>query len=215
VKHAALAAVAALLVAAPLAAQRPAPRDTTHRMMGHAMPAQAATQGASPMMGHMRGAPQGMAGCAGMMGGMMHDSAMGGMMGMEGMMALMAGSAEHVLARKAPLGLTGVQERRITAIRDDARAAHDAAMRDAAGHERELMEVMRAAAPDTGAVEAHFDGAFAAMGRAHLAMLRSAALTRAVLTDAQRSQVDSVQAATGCGMMTGAPAATGSAARRP
>lgn len=213
--NAALAAVVALLIAVPAAAQRPTPRDTTGHVMGHAMPAQGPAQGMRPMMGRTAGSSQGTAGCAGMMGGRMHDSTMGGMTGMEAMMALMAGSAEHVLGRKAALGLTAEQERRITAIRDAARASHDAAMRDAAGHERELTDVMRAAAPDTGAVKAHFDGAAAAMGRAHFAMLRSAALTRAVLTDAQRARMDSVQAATGCGMMSGRPAAAGANERRP
>ena len=193
-KHAALATVLVAALASPLAAQQPAPRDTAHgAMMGHPMPAQG--------MHQMAGAPQAMKGCSGMMGGMTHDSAMSGMM--EGMMHAMAGSAEHVLADKATLRLSADQERRIAAIRDAARGAHDAAMRDAARHQAELDQVMAAAAPDTNALKTHFDGAFTAMGQAHLAMLRSAALTRAVLTDAQRRQVDSLQTAMGCGAMSG------------
>ena len=219
-KHAALAMVLAAGLAAPLAAQQPAPRDTTRpqmmghpmqaparragapdstrgpqRMAGHQMPAQGMRQG----MGRMGGGEGGMMGCSMMQGGMMHDSAMGGMM--DGMMREMAASAEHVLVRKAALQLTADQERRITTLRDAARSAHDAALRDAQGHQRELDQAMQASAPDTAAVKAHFNGAHAAMGQAHLAVLRSAALTRAALTDAQRRQLDSLETATGCGMM--------------
>jgi len=204
-KIAALTAALALVAAAPLAAQRPAPRDTSRRAtMGHPMmPAQGMHQG----MGGMAAGQGGPTRCAMMMGGMMHDSAMGGMM--EGMMGSMAESAEHVLAEKATLRLTTDQERRITTIRDAARTDHDAAMRDAQRHGQELAEVMRAAAPDTSTMKAHFNGMQAGMGQAHLAMLRSAALTRAVLTDAQRRQVDSLATAMGCGMMGGGAAQPG------
>ncbi len=203
-KLGAFAALAAVAVAVPVAAQQPAARDTAHRMpMSHAMPAQAPAGAMQHgMMGRMGGMERGQAGmqrCSGMMGGMGHDSAMNGMM--EGMMQAMGSAAEHVLAQKTALRLTPDQDRRIVGIRDAAKTAHDAAMADAMRHQRELDEVMRAAAPDTAAMKAHFDGAFAAMGQAHLAMLRSAALTRAVLTDAQRRQVDSLESAMGCGMM--------------
>jgi Spy/CpxP family protein refolding chaperone len=155
-------------------------------------------------MGGMQAGREGMMRCSMMQGGMGHDSAMGE--AMEGLMAGMAGAAEHVLAAKATLHLTGDQEGRISAFRDVARTAHEAAMQDARHHGQELAEVMRAAAPDTSALKAHFNGTLAAMGQAHLAMLRSAALTRAVLTDAQRHQVDSLQIAMGCGMMGGSGA---------
>jgi hypothetical protein len=163
------------------------------------MGGQMAGQGMAGMMGGQAG---GM-GCS-MMGGMMHDSAMGGMMG--AMMREMALAPEHLLARKAALGLTADQERRITAIRDAARPAHDAGMSAAMHHQQEIDDVMRAAAPDTAAVTHHFNAAHAAMGQAHLAMLQSAALARAVLTDGQRRQADSVATAMGCGMMGGASA---------
>jgi Spy/CpxP family protein refolding chaperone len=196
-KYAALVTTVVVVLAGPLAAQQPAPRDTASRAtMGGPMAGQGMMRrAAGPMAGG-----QGMMGCSGMMGGMMmHDSAAGGMM--EGMMRMMAGSAEHVLSEKTALQLTADQERRVGAIRDAARGAHDAAMRDAERHQGELDEVMRAAAPDTAAMRMHFNGAFSAMGQAHLAMLRSAALTRAVLSDAQRRQLDSLPAAMGCGMM--------------
>jgi Spy/CpxP family protein refolding chaperone len=118
-------------------------------------------------------------------------------------MGVMAESAEHVLAAKATLRLSADQEQRITGIRDAARTDHDAAMRDARRHGEELDDVMKAPAPDTAAMKMHFNGAFTAMGQAHLSMLRSAALTRAALTDAQRRQVDSLRTAMGCGMMGG------------
>ncbi len=195
-RHVILAAAVAALAAVPVSAQQPAARDTArHPMMGGQM----AGQGMAGMMGGQAG---GM-GCS-MMGGMMHDSAMGGMMG--GMMRGMALAPEHLLARKAALGLTADQERRLTAIRDAARPAHDAGMSAATHHQQEIDDVMRAAAPDTAAVTHHFNAAHAAMGQAHLAMLQSAALARAVLTDAQRRQADSVATAMGCGMMGGASA---------
>lgn len=200
-KSAVLAAALALIVVAPVAAQRPAPRDSSRRAaMPRRMPAAGARQG----MGGMQAGMAGMERCSMMQGGMMHDSAMGE--AMEGMMAGMAGAAEHVLAAKATLHLTADQEGRVTAFRDAARTAHEAALRDAQHHGQELAEVMRAAAPDTTALKAHFNGVLAAMGEAHLAMLRSAALTRAVLTDAQRRQVDSLQTAMGCGRMGGSGA---------
>lgn len=195
-RHVILAAAVAALAAVPAAAQQPAARDTArHPMMGGQM----AGQGMAGMMGGQAG---GM-GCS-MMGGMMHDSAMGG--GMGAMMREMALAPEHLLARKAALGLTADQERRLTAIRDAARPAHDAGMSAAMHHQQEIDDVMRAAAPDTAAVTHHFTAAHAAMGQAHLAMLQSAALARAVLTDAQRRQADSVATAMGCGMMGGASA---------
>jgi Spy/CpxP family protein refolding chaperone len=218
-KRVIVAAVAAVLFAAPAAAQQrpaqqPAVRDTTpsqmpgHQMTGHRMPAQGMRRGAAPMgrqqmpgmagmsaMDGMRGA---MAGCP-----MMHGDSASGMLGgmMEGMMAGMAAAPEHLLAQKAALGLSADQERQVTALRDAARPAHDAALRDAQGHQRELTEVLRAAAPDTAAVRAHFQGAHAALGQAHLAMLTAAARARALLTDAQRRQLDSLHAGMGGGGM--------------
>ena len=197
-RHVLLATAVAVLVAVPAAAQQPAARDTArHRMMGGHMAAQG--------MGRMGGAQAGAMGCSMMQGGMMHDSAMSGMM--EAMMGEMALAPAHLLSRKAALGLSADQERRLTAVGDAARPAHDAALSDARRHQDELDEVMRAAAPDTAAMKMHFNGAHAAMGQAHLAMLRSAALARAVLTDAQRRQADSVGTAMGCGAMGAAPAA--------
>lgn len=202
-KHAGLIAILSVLVAMPAVAQQPAPRDTSrhgmmgHQMSGHQMPAAGSGQSAAqtgqhqmPGMGGMAGMQGGMAGCP-MMGG---DSA-GGMMA--GMMAGMAAAPAHLLAMKADLRLTANQERRITAIRDAAQPGHDAAMRSGAMHARELAQAMQVAAPDTAAVRAHFQGAHAAMGQVHLAMLTAAARARAVLTDEQRRQVDSMHGARG------------------
>ncbi len=193
-RSAALTAALALVIAAPVAAQRPMSRDTArHALTAHRTATPSARQGMGGMQaGAMR--------CS-MMGAMMHDSAMGTAMG--SMMQVMGGSAEHVLAAKTTLHLTAEQESRITAIRDAARTEHDNALRDAEHHEQELAEVMRAASPDTSAMKAHFEAAQSAMGQAHLAELRSAALTRAELTDEQRRQVDSREASMGCGMMGG------------
>jgi len=204
-KHVLLATAAAVLVAVPAAAQQPAARDTAPH---HLMSGQMADHG----MAGMGSAGGGAMGCP-MMGGMAHDRAMGAMghdsgMGgmMEGMMGVMALAPEHLLAHKSALALTADQERRLGAIRDASRPAHDAAMATAMHHQQELGEVLRAAAPDTAAVTHHFNGAHAAMGQARLAMLQSAAQARAVLTDAQRRLSDSLATAMGCGGMGAAPA---------
>lgn len=129
-------------------------------------------------------------------GGMMHGQGMTGMSGMDSMMApmmrSMALAPEHVLAAKATLHLTGEQETRLVALRDAAAAARDAAVRQATTHLKEMAEVMHGAAPDTGAVKHHFEAALRFMGDAHWAMLRAAAQARAVLTDAQRQQMDAM-----------------------
>jgi len=167
-----LVAIVALLCAAPLAAQQPAPRDTTRaQVMGHPMPMPGMAATGQHQM------PQ---------GGMTHDSTMG----CGGMMGVMAPDPAHLLTMKAELGLTADQERRITAIRDAARPGHDAATRSGELHARELAQSMQAAAPDTATVRLHFEATHAAMGRAHLVMLEAAAQARALLTDAQRRQVD-------------------------
>ena len=185
-KHAGLVAVFAAIIAMPAAAQQPAPRDTSrHGMMGHPMPAQGMAQHQMPMQG------------GAMPGRMAPDSAMGGMMSGGGMMGMMAPAPAHLLAMKADLRLTPDQERRITAIRDAARPSHDAARQSGELHAHELTQALQAMAPDSAAVRVHFEAAHVAMGRAHLAMLLAAAQARAILTDAQRRQVDSLHAVTG------------------
>ena len=196
-RHVLFAAAALALAAVPVAAQQPMAHDTArHRAMAGHMAA-----------GGMGGAHAGGMSCGMMQGGMGHDSAMGGMGGMmEGMMREMAQAPEHLLARKAALGLTPDQQRSIAAIRDAARAPHDAAMATAMHHQQEIDDVMRTAAPDTAAITHHFAAAHAAMGQAHLVMLQAAAQARAVLTDAQRHQADSTASAMDCGAMGAAPA---------
>jgi len=116
------------------------------------------------------------------------------MMQMEQMMApMMRGMAfapDHLLMRKDALGLTAQQVTRLTALRDAAKTAHDAAQADAKTHMDALAQAMQASAPDTGAVRLHFQAAHAAMGKAHLTMLTAAAQAKAVLTDEQRGWVN-------------------------
>ncbi len=195
-----IGALSALAVL-PLAAQQPPARDTMQHgmMMGHRMPAQTGQQPMRGMQGRVMGHDSMM--MHGMMGGMMSDSAMAAVMG--AMRAGMRSSPERLLAQKTALRLTADQERRITALRDGARTAHDAAMRTAQAHARELQQVMGAASPDTAAVRQHSRALFAAMEQAHLAMLEASAQARAVLTDEQRRQVDAAQ--------TGMPARRGQA----
>ncbi len=183
-KSAALTAVLALAIAAPVAAQAPTPR--------HATSGQRMTHTARQGTGGMQGASMRCSVTA----AWMHDRAMGEAMGQ--IVGEMPESADRVLADKTVLRLTADQEHRIMSIRDETRTQYDNALRDATHHEQELDEVMRAATPDTVQMKAHFDAAQSALAQAHYAVLRSAALTRAELTDAQRRQVDRWEAATGC-----------------
>ncbi len=122
---------------------------------------------------------------------MMDQMMMMHMMGLMGpMMRTMAFTPDHLLARKDALELTAQQVTRLTALRDAAKAAHDAAQAEMQTHMTELANAMRAGAPDTSAVKQHFQAAHAAMGRAHWAMLVAAAQARALLSDAQRGRVD-------------------------
>jgi len=126
--------------------------------------------------------------------GMMGQGMMPQMMQMQEMMGpMMRGMAfapNHLLMRKDALGLSAQQVARLTAIRDAAKTAHDAAHADAKTHMDALAQAMQAAAPDTGAVKLHFQAAHAAMGKAHWLMLAAAAQAKAVLTDEQRGRVN-------------------------
>ena len=160
------------LAAAPLGAQQPAKPDTAKpRMMGPGM------MGQGPMMG--QGMQHEM---------MMHMQQMQEMMGP--MMRGMAFAPDHLLNRRDTLGLTAEQVSRLTALRDAAKVAHDRAAAQAKAHMDALGKVFNAAAPDTAAARQHFQAAHQAMGDAHWAMLRAAALARAVLTDGQRGRVE-------------------------
>ena len=161
-----------LAVAAPLAAQQPDSARKPATPMGHEM-------------GQMMG--------PGMMQGRMME--MQGMMGhmsqmMGPMMRGMAYNPEHLLMKKDQLQLTAQQITRLTALRDAAKTAYDAAQADAKTHMDALQQVLQANAPDTAALRQHFQAAHSAMGNAHLAMLRATAQAKAVLTDAQRGRVE-------------------------
>ena len=159
----------ALAIAAPLAAQQPDSAKHMPMPMGQGM------MGQGQMMRHPGGMPA-------MMGQMME------MMGP--MMRTMAFTPDHLLTRKDALELTPVQVTRLTALRDAAKTAHDAAMTDMQTHMAGMAQTMKAAAPDTNGLKQHFQEAQAAMGRAHWAMLSAAAAARALLTDAQRGRVE-------------------------
>jgi hypothetical protein len=128
-----------------------------------------------------------------------HGMAMADMMpGMDSMMApvmhVMAYTPEHLLREKTTLHLTTDQQSELTTLRDAAKAAHDAAAQQAAMHMREMEQAMNVATPDTAAAKPHFEAAHRFMGTAMWAMVRSAAQARALLTDAQRKQVDDMAA---------------------
>jgi hypothetical protein len=128
-----------------------------------------------------------------------------GMMGREGhammeeMMApmkqVMRFAPEHLLLRKDTLALSADQVARLIAIRDAAKAAHDAAHAAAMTHLHAQHEAFEAASPDTNAMKQHFQAAHDAIGTAHWAMLAAAIRTRALLTAAQRASVDGLTGA--------------------
>jgi len=121
----------------------------------------------------------------------MHDDMMPGMDSMMApMMRAMATAPEHLLHEREALHLTSDQVAELTTLRDAAKAAHDAAAQQATMHLGEMQQAMQAAAPDTATVKAHMDAAHRFMGEAMWAMMRAAAQGRALLTDAQRTQVD-------------------------
>jgi len=164
----------ALLVAAPLAAQQPDSAKQPMPMRRH-----------PGMMG--QGMMQGQMG--GMMGPMMgHMQMMGGMMGP--MMRGMAFEPGRLLMHKDVLQLTDQQVSKLTALRDAAKSAHDAAMKDMQTHMQEMLPLLQAASPDTAKIKPHFQAAQAAMANAHWAMLVASAQARAVLTDVQRGRVE-------------------------
>ena len=158
----------ALAVAAPLAAQQPdsakKPMPMDHQM-GPGMMQGRMMERHGPMMGHM--------------------SHMAGPM-MRGMGYM----PEHLLMKKDQLQLTAQQITRLTALRDAAKTAHDAAQADAKTHMDALHQVLQASALDTTALRQHFQAAHIAMGNAHFAMLRATAQAKAVLNDAQRGRVE-------------------------
>jgi hypothetical protein len=152
-------ALIALALAAPLGAQQAPPSDSTRH----------------PMMGPGRGM-------------MMMDDPMMEQMG-RAMMRVMLYTPQHLLGRKDAIGLSADQVTRLTALRDAAKTAHDAATSDAAAHLKEFEQAANAAQLDTAALKTHFQAAHAAMGKAHWAMLASAVQARALLTDAQRTKL--------------------------
>ena len=154
-------ALAVLALASPLIAQQPGKPDS---MRAHRM-------GLGPMAGM----------------GMMGDNPMMQEMG-PAMMKVMLYAPQHLLARKDALALTPDQVTRLTALRDAAMKAREAAQAEAMMHLKELEQVEDAAQPDTVALKTHFQAAHGAVGKAHWAMLASAAQARAVLTDAQRGK---------------------------
>ena len=126
-------------------------------------------------------------------GGMMHGDMMPGMDSMMApMMRAMAYTPEHLLNQKDALHLTDAQVTQLTALGAAAKTAHNTAAQQAQMHLGEMEQVMRAAAPDTAAVRHHFDAAHRLMGDAMWTMLRAAAQGRALLTDAQRTQVEAM-----------------------
>jgi hypothetical protein len=105
------------------------------------------------------------------------------------MMRAMAFTPAQLLERKDVLALTPQQVTRLTALRDEAKKAHDAAAAEAKQH-RDALERSQANPADTAGLRTHFQAMHAAMGNAHWTMLRAASQARGILTDSQRGRVD-------------------------
>jgi hypothetical protein len=147
----------------------------------------------TPLAAQQHPAPHPAAPGRAMSGRMMHDDMMPGMDSMMApMMRAMAYAPQHLLREKTTLHLTTDEVTLLTNLADSAKAAHDAAAGQARMHLGELEQVMKTPTPDTAAVRAHFDAAHRFMGDAMWAMLRASARARALLTDAQRAQVDAM-----------------------
>jgi Spy/CpxP family protein refolding chaperone len=167
-----LITAALCLIAAPLAAQQ----DTTQARRPR--PRAGGAPGQRRMGRGERGGPRG-------------DDMMAMMREMMApLMPIMAYTPDHLLDHRDSLKLTSDQVTKLTAIRDSAKAAHDAAASDMKTHMDELSSAFQSASPDTNALRPHVDAAQAAMGKAHWAMLAAAARSKAVLTDDQRKKVD-------------------------
>lgn len=117
-----------------------------------------------------------------------HMKMMAGMMG--GMMPAGKYSPERLLAKNGELKLTARQISDLTALRDATHSTDSSLMASAKMHHDELKEVMDAGGTDTAAIKKHFLAAHDAMGQAMLTRILAGAKARAILTDAQRKQVE-------------------------
>jgi len=99
-------------------------------------------------------------------------------------------SPERLLARNGELQLTAQQITALTALRDATHKSMQTAMDQGRKHLDELRVAMDATAPDTVAIRTHFLAAQEAMGQARLARMVSDVRAKALLTDAQRAQVE-------------------------
>jgi rRNA maturation endonuclease Nob1 len=123
---------------------------------------------------------------------------MGGMQGMmqemQGMMGEMMGVHAYnpaaLLERKADLGLTGDQERKLEALASEVKTAKDHAKLEHATRHARIVEQFKLAKPDPSKVKVDGQEAMQDMAAAHGVSLSAAARAKALLTDAQRTKVD-------------------------
>jgi Spy/CpxP family protein refolding chaperone len=184
----------------------------------------AAQQPDSSSTGSMRGQMHGQMGPGQMMqGGMMGQGMMGGGMMMNGgmmagwmrygmgmdsstmgsMMRTMAFMPQHLLAERSSLKLTPAQVTRLESIQQSMQAAHRAMWSQAQPHMRNLASMMGGSSADSAALKRDFDAAQSAMSAAHWAVVNAVLDARAVLTPAQRRQVETSASAWSSRMMQG------------
>ena len=178
-KKLATVAAAALVLAAPLAAQQDSTRPPGHAH-GQCTGANCPAPGGGPGMGMGMGQGHGMGQMQG--AGMM-------MMGMGGPMArTMAFAPTRLLEHKDVLALTERQVQQLTALRDATQKSHDEQHALAEKYMEEMTKL--AGSTDTAAVHRAFVGHHEAMGSAHWMMLSSAMQAKGILTEVQRARVE-------------------------
>ncbi len=205
-----------LLTVAPLAGQeKPSEAQTSQaatwacpwgRMGSGMMGGPTAIQGHTPMMrgGHMMGGQgtmewSGMTGWPGMMGGY-------GMMSTYGMMGTMQGMGSvpsALLAAAEPLGLSADQKTRLESIATTARKNSVSQMQAAWQARQQAAQALNGDAPDLDAYAKALRTASDHMVQAQVAMAKASVDARAVLTEAQRTQLQKGMALVGsmaCGM---------------
>ena len=160
IRHTMLAAAAIALMAVPAGAQQPGARPGMAGMMPDRM--QQEMQG---MMQEMQG--------------MMHE-----------MMGAHAYAPDALLDRKADLGLTGDQVRKLEGLTADVKTAKAHAKAEHDIRHARIIEQFTLAKPDPAKVKAYGQEAMQEMAAAHGIELSAFAEAKGLLTDAQRSKVD-------------------------
>jgi hypothetical protein len=109
---------------------------------------------------------------------------------MPGMALIRSFAPDSLLEQREALALIDDQIRQLTTIGEELKVAEEAALAAHGRHRSQLHQALMASDPDASAIRTHFDGAHAAMGHAHWLAIDAAITARALLTQEQRTQVE-------------------------